>query len=46
MGHGALATTGRYLHAKPATEQSEVFTRAFEASLAEEGVKTPEPAGQ
>jgi hypothetical protein len=27
MGHGALATTGRYLHARPASEQAEVFTR-------------------
>jgi len=32
MGHGALATTGRYLHARPATEQAEVFTRAFRPS--------------
>jgi integrase len=29
MGHGALATTGRYLHARPANEQAEVFTLAF-----------------
>jgi integrase len=29
MGHSALATTGRYLHARPASEQAEVFTRAF-----------------
>jgi integrase len=34
MGHSALATTGRYLHAKPATEQAEVFTRAFESPAA------------
>jgi integrase len=32
MGHSALATTGRYLHAKPATEQAAVFTRAFQPS--------------
>jgi integrase len=29
MGHAALATTSRYLHARPASEQAEVFTRAF-----------------
>jgi integrase len=29
MGHSALATTGRYLHARPASEQAQVFTRAF-----------------
>jgi integrase len=32
MGHGALATTGRYLHARPAADQAAVFTRAFESS--------------
>ncbi len=31
MGHSALATTGRYLHARPAAEQAEVFTRAFQS---------------
>jgi integrase len=31
MGHSALATTGRYLHARPASDQAEVFTRAFES---------------
>jgi len=34
MGHSVLATTGRYLHARPASEQAAVFTRAFEPSLA------------
>jgi integrase len=29
MGHDALSTTSRYLHAKPASEQAEIFTRAF-----------------
>jgi integrase len=29
MGHGALTTTSRYLHARPASEQAEVFTKAF-----------------
>ena len=32
MGHGALTTTARYLHARPANEQAEVFTRAFRSS--------------
>jgi hypothetical protein len=31
MGHSALATTSIYLHARPATEQAQVFTRAFES---------------
>jgi integrase len=30
MGHSALATTSRYLHARPASEQAQAFTRAFE----------------
>lgn len=30
MGHSAIQTTSRYLHAKPASEQAAVFTRAFE----------------
>ena len=29
MGHSALSTTGRYLHARPASEQAALFTRAF-----------------
>ena len=29
MGHSALSTTGRYLHARPASEQAAVFTRVF-----------------
>ena len=33
MGHSALTTTGRYLHARPASDQAAVFTRAFEPSL-------------
>jgi len=32
MGHSQLATTSRYLHAKPAAQQAKVFTRAFEVS--------------
>jgi integrase len=29
MGHSALATTSRYLHARPVSEQAQAFTRAF-----------------
>ncbi|MGH2863883.1 MAG: tyrosine-type recombinase/integrase [Solirubrobacteraceae bacterium] len=29
MGHAALVTTGRYLHARPASDQAAIFTRAF-----------------
>jgi len=32
MGHSALATTSRYLHARPASEQAEAFTAAFAVS--------------
>jgi integrase len=35
MGHSALATTGRYLHARPASEQAALFTRAFEPASGE-----------
>jgi integrase len=35
MGHSALATTGRYLHARPASEQAEIFTRAFKPASPE-----------
>jgi integrase len=31
MGHSELSTTSRYLHARPASEQADVFTRAFQA---------------
>jgi integrase len=33
MGHAALATTSRYLHARPANEQAEIFTRAFSSEV-------------
>ncbi|HUB72806.1 MAG TPA: site-specific integrase [Solirubrobacteraceae bacterium] len=33
MGHSALATTSRYLHARPASEQAQVFTAAFTADV-------------
>jgi len=29
MGHSALSTPGRYLHARPASEQAATFTRVF-----------------
>lgn len=29
MGHSALSTTGRYLHARPASEQAALFTQVF-----------------
>jgi site-specific recombinase XerD len=29
MGHSQLATTSRYLHARPATERAAIFTAAF-----------------
>jgi integrase len=32
MGHSQLATTSRYLHAKPAAEQAKVFTQAFKVA--------------
>jgi integrase len=31
MGHSALTTTSRYLHARPASEQAKAFTAAFTA---------------
>jgi integrase len=36
MGHSALATTSRYLHARPASEQAQVFTAAFTADVPDE----------
>jgi integrase len=32
MGHSALSTTSRYLHARPASEQAQAFTAAFASS--------------
>lgn len=41
MGHSALATTSRYLHARPASEQAEAFTAAFAVEAAQaEAVRT------
>jgi integrase len=39
MGHSALTTTSRYLHARPASEQAQAFTAAFTAA-------TPNNAGE
>jgi integrase len=33
MGHSALSTTSRYLHARPATDQAHLFTAAFAADV-------------
>lgn len=33
MGHSAITTTSRYLHARPASEQAQAFTRAFEPMM-------------
>jgi integrase len=33
MGHSALATTSRYLHARPISDQAHAFTRAFDPAL-------------
>jgi|HubBroStandDraft_2_1064218.scaffolds.fasta_scaffold05518_2 integrase len=38
MGHSALATTSRYLHARPASEQAQAFTAAFATGQAENPV--------
>lgn len=35
MGHSAITTTSRYLHARPASEQAQAFTRAFESVMPE-----------
>jgi hypothetical protein len=37
IGHSALATTGRYLHARPASDQAAAFTRVFGPSPASPG---------
>ena len=40
MGHGALATTSRYLHARDAAEQAETFTKVFQPATADEVTAT------
>jgi integrase len=42
MGHGALVTTGRYLHARPAADQAVVFTRAFQIAASVDELVTAE----
>jgi integrase len=44
MGHNALSTTSRYLHARPASEQAAIFTRVFENSSNNELASTPASA--
>jgi integrase len=41
MGHSALATTSRYLHARPASEQALAFTAAFMADAPDDGTAEP-----
>ena len=43
MGHSALATTGRYLHARPASEQAALFTRVFQTAESELQAADVEP---
>jgi site-specific recombinase XerD len=43
MGHAELATTSRYLHARPASERAAKFTAAF-ASATTTGVTEPSEA--
>jgi len=38
MGHSELATTSRYLHARPAADLAEVFTRAFRPAATAQSV--------
>jgi integrase len=33
MGHAELATTSRYLHARPASERAATFTEAFASAM-------------
>lgn len=39
MGHSALATTSRYLHARPASQQAQAFTAAFTSRMPGAGVR-------
>jgi integrase len=41
MGHSALSTTSRYLHARPASEQAQAFTAAFAPPLQENAETLP-----
>lgn len=35
MGHSALSTTSRYLHARPASQLAQAFTAAFTSGAPE-----------
>ncbi len=39
MGHSALSTTSRYLHARPVSEQAQAFTAAFAPNV-QDGTET------
>ncbi len=39
MGHSALATTSRYLHARDAAEQAETFTKVFQPATADQAAE-------
>jgi hypothetical protein len=41
MGHNALSTTSRYLHARPASEQAQAFTAAFTPSVQDNAEAVP-----
>jgi integrase len=41
MGHSALSTTSRYLHARPASEQALAFTAAFAPSVPNDAEAVP-----
>jgi integrase len=41
MGHSALSTTSRYLHARPASEQAQAFTAAFAPSVQDDAEAVP-----
>ncbi|HEY2571437.1 MAG TPA: tyrosine-type recombinase/integrase [Solirubrobacteraceae bacterium] len=41
MGHRALSTTSRYLHARPASEQAQAFTAAFAPSVQDSAEALP-----
>jgi hypothetical protein len=48
MGHSKLATTSRYLHARPASERAAAFTTAFKPTAPDRAVaasRTAETAG-
>jgi hypothetical protein len=46
MGHSQLATTSRYLHARPATERAAAFTAALEAAPTRRRIPDAETASR